>query len=204
MVIGISGKKQSGKNTVANIINELLGNRYELKMFAEKVKEIVCIITGCTMKNLESEDFKNSLVGNEWGNLTYRDFLQKIGTDCGRNIIHPNIWVNTLMKDYKMQYASAGIGGFHDPRPSFKKIGFPRWIITDVRFPNEANAVRDKRGLLIRVNRKGIDISTHHSEMALDDYDDFDYIIDNDGTEEDLVEKVKEILIKEKLIKENK
>ena len=88
---------------------------------------------------------------------------------------------------------------------------FPNWIITDVRFPNEAKAIKDKGGIVIRVNRTyytedkkyiiGYDpFETHPSETALDDYDGFDYVIENDGTVQDLIDKVKSLNIVERIL----
>lgn len=111
----------------------------------------------------------------------------------------------------------------------------PNWIITDCRFSNEAEGVKTREGINIRLNRpisqrfpeewdnyvwlngqnptekgfmrflEGNDLDlykklTHASEISLDEYENFDYVIENDGTLEDLQEKVKEILIKENLI----
>lgn len=90
------------------------------------------------------------------------------------------------------------------------------WIITDTRFPNEAKSIKDIDGIIIRVERppvKWIDPKEweahtgqkvkeyipHPSETALDNYN-FDYTISNNGTIEELIEKVKLILIKEKII----
>ena len=110
-----------------------------------------------------------------------------------------------------------------------EKLSHPNWIITDMRFPNEMDAVKEREGITIRVVRypktveqsrgpenietvpfdptnhkhmslwKGDISRLHASETALDDAK-FDYEIINDGTIEDLVEKVKEILIKENII----
>lgn len=97
-----------------------------------------------------------------------------------------------------------------------QKLSYPNWIITDMRFPNEMEAVVERKGITIRVTRlfqtdvidgnkvswipiPGVDYVPHASETALDDAE-FDYEIMNDGTIEDLVEKVRQILIKEKLI----
>jgi hypothetical protein len=76
------------------------------------------------------------------------------------------------------------------------------WIITDTRFPNEIKAVKDRGGITIDVRRHDRTHfeKEHESETALDDYHFFDYFIDNDGTIDELVVKVKEILIKEKII----
>jgi hypothetical protein len=88
---------------------------------------------------------------------------------------------------------------------------YPNWIVTDMRFPNELEAIKNREGITIRVNRDirckdGLaDIvgrmkeEQHPSETALDDAT-FDYTIDNNGTIEELIEKVKEILIKKKII----
>ena len=103
-----------------------------------------------------------------------------------------------------------------------KFIGFnnhsDNWIISDTRFPNELKAVKDRGGISIRVNsnfnyvssnaaiykgpskgNRKVEPVEHESETALDNAE-FDYTIDNNGTLLELVEKVKEILIKEKII----
>jgi hypothetical protein len=76
---------------------------------------------------------------------------------------------------------------------------YPSWCITDMRFPNEMDAVKEREGITIRVVRPGTESGTHPSETALDEAT-FDYEIINDGEIVDLIEKVKTILIKEKII----
>ena len=76
------------------------------------------------------------------------------------------------------------------------------WIITDCRFPNEAQAVKQRGGIVIRVNRgktpvpegalKAMVDRSHPSETSLDNYE-FDHVIDNNGSIEELVEKVKQL-----------
>ena len=230
MIIGISGKKQSGKNTVANIwqylydyhnndykhpvnsndLNSYLKNSHNLeceweqKSFAEKIKKIVCLLLNCTMTDLEDPVFKETELGEEWWviklpngeiipylgdyspfykkydviKLTPRLLLQLLGTECGRKIIHPNIWVNSLMRDYNSS----------------------KWLISDVRFPNELEAIKMHTNKLIRVVRTFEHEDNHLSEVALDYYNDWDYVINNDGSIDNLIFKVKEIMIKEKII----
>jgi hypothetical protein len=84
------------------------------------------------------------------------------------------------------------------------KIHYPSWLITDMRFPNELKAIKDKGGISIRVNRHNhpndINPNTEHpSETALDN-EEFDYVIDNNGTIEELIEKVKVVLKHSKII----
>lgn len=79
--------------------------------------------------------------------LTPRKMLQLVGTECGRNIIHPNCWVNALFSEY----VARDYRTWQDPDDS--NIKYPDWIITDVRFPNEVKAIKDRGGIVIRVNR---------------------------------------------------
>lgn len=321
MIIGISGKINSGKDTVAAIIQYLIwknkvekgekinlhytfkdftnskfgGNtlsNWQIKKFADKLKDIVCLLIGCTREQLEDREFKEKELGEEWWKyelswyehakvdgvyntyeeaceelrnfggssfdekdaittikLTPRLILQLLGTECGRQIIHPDIWVNALMSEYKgTTYTDVSSDcprqGVYDVTETDEliygsiKTDYPNWIITDMRFPNELKAVKDKGGITIRVNRdteylKCIEdpvyfvenyirtnkeeklelrefdkefirkhckpTKEHESETALDDAE-FDYVIDNNGTIEELIKKVKEILIKEKVI----
>ena len=124
--------------------------------------------------DLENREFKERELGEEWDGLTPRKILQLLGTEAGRDIIHPNIWVNSLFADYTTD---------------------SNWIITDVRFPNEAKAIKDRGGIVVRIERPGGEShcgGAHASETALDDYD-FDIVINNDGTIEELIDKVKQL-----------
>jgi len=211
----------------------ICSSTYQIKKYAELPKNIVCLLIGCTREQLEDEEFKNKELSEEWwqyglirentrkpilypskkgdiekqlkvfnnakmyiNKLTPRKLLQLLGTEAGRQIIHPNIWINALFADYKTL-------GFGDGDVAV--LEFPNWIITDVRFPNEAQAIKDRGGIVIRVNRtrtvmvKGVKyflghdgLPEHDSETALDDYD-FDHVIENNGSIEELVEKVKQL-----------
>lgn len=287
MLIGLNGRMQSGKDTVGRYLQYLLSedskrmsysswqlqidrwynhNDWQIKKFADKLKDIVCILIGCTRADLEDNDFKNKELGEEWtryylmnsygssmsievpniegdygkedffttdikgskeewkeylekikndpikmmggqfirsNKLTPRKLLQLLGTEAGRQIIHPNIWCNALMKDYRDKV------DFDKSLPPNKN-----WIITDCRFPNEAKAIEDRGGVMIRVIRscsicglyKGHKMSCpnnkleHESETALDNYE-FPFTILNNGTLQDLYKSVDSIihLIKKRL-----
>ena len=121
--------------------------------------------------------------------MSVRELLQKLGTEAIRDGLHPNAWVNALMCEYK--------------RPKLSEYNPSNWIITDVRFPNELEAVKDVKGLTLKVVRPVEKSKTparlHPSETSLDKAE-FDYTIINDGSIEDLIEKVRQILITEKII----
>ena len=173
MIIGLSGYAKSGKDTVAEIIQELQLNEWQIKKFSGKLKTIASLLTGISANKFEEQEFKQSALSNEWG-MTVREFLQKLGTDAVREGLHTNAWVNALMADYHTDTKTEVLGEF------MKKVTPPcNWIITDCRFPNEAQAIKDKGGVIIRIDRPGIaPVNAHPSETALDNWD-FDYKIAN-------------------------
>ena len=161
---------------------------WEIRKFAGKLKDIASHLTGIDVEDFEDQEFKKTLLGSEWGTVEHnplnnipvfgdvqfnslmsvRDFLQKLGTDALRNGLHDNVWVNALMADYKLiEYGDDEQGQY------------PNWVITDTRFPNEAKAIKDKGGIIIRIDRPGIKpINDHPSETGLDNWE-FDHRIAN-------------------------
>lgn len=149
-LISVSGYLGSGKDEVGSIIQYLTSDMYKIdgfsysewlaygkigykeenwkiKKFADKLKDITCMLIGCTRVDLEGREFKDSILGEQWWYFadskkhkripylenkdrfidelkifkpTVREFLQEFGTDAARNIVHPNIWVNALMSEY--------------------------------------------------------------------------------------------------------
>lgn len=141
-------------------------------------------------------------------NTTIREFLQALGTECLRDNLSKNIWAAALFADYTpTHYLIRALNTkLTDGDPVY-----PSWCITDMRFPNEMEAVVERKGLTIRVIRphgytnphtgeyKEMPLSYHPSETSLDDAK-FDYEIINDAGIPELIEKVRQILITEKLI----
>jgi len=183
-------------------------SEWEIRKFAGKLKDIASHLTGIDVEEFEDQEFKKTLLGPEWGTVEHnplnnipifedvhfnrlmsvRDFLQKLGTDALRTGLHTNVWVNALMADYKLiEYGDDEQGHY------------PNWIITDVRFPNEAQAIKDKGGIIIRVDRTGgKPINNHLSEIGLDGWK-FDYKIANVSGIFELKESIENILKHKKL-----
>jgi hypothetical protein len=193
--------------------NSFYGN-WHIKKFAGKLKQITAILSGCTVDDLENQEFKNRVLGPDWDNgeniMTYRRLLQIVGTEALRNNVHDNVWVNALFADYKGSGMLRGKGMVAEQ----PEIEYPSWIITDTRFPNEAEAVKSRGGIVIRVERNNSGCVSenpktisqiqsfshqHPSETALDNYH-FDYTVFNDGTMEELIIQVQTILKYEKII----
>jgi hypothetical protein len=212
-IIGIAGRMGSGKNTVGYIIEKLCltnnGPKFEQKSFARKLKQIASLLTGIPVEDFEDQEFKKSYLGAEWGTvesnplnsipvfeniefnhlMSVREFLQKLGTDAMRDNLHINVWCNALFSEYR--------------GPKMSEYNPSNWIITDMRFPNEMEAVKERKGITIRVVRPVEKSKTtarlHPSETSLDKTK-FDYEIINDAGIPELIEKVRQILITEKII----
>tara|TARA_Y100001963_G_C6787085_1_gene453437 strand:+ start:1973 stop:2719 length:747 start_codon:yes stop_codon:yes gene_type:complete len=237
-ILGISGRKQAGKNTVANILHGLtlhqnglikdynigkdgqlmiltedsLGREgwgefdvsrkdqdfvdyaernmwpyVKLYSFADYLKWICVnlfdIPHDCVWG---TEEQKNQLQAHllwenmpclevfnnpqKKGPMTAREFMQFFGTDVCRKIYEP-VWVSSCIK--KIQEEQCNLA-----------------IIADVRFPNEAKAIEDAGGKVIRLTRKVFNDS-HSSEIALDDYPFTDFIDNSDESIDSLMVKVK-------------
>lgn len=199
MIIGISGHKQSGKNTVASMLQYILSNRghfcdltyetwdywnssikeghlsnvdpndlWQIKSFAQKLKAAVGVLFSVDPKHFEKEEFKDSHIPCQYGNYTWREILQIVGTDLFRNQFHKDFWINSTLADYDTKQ---------------------KWIISDVRFQNEADAIINLGGVILRVERGVYNRDLHESETALNKYPKFFQTIDNDSTLVELFNK---------------
>lgn len=155
---------------------------FEEKSFAGKMKDVCPLLTGIPRedwdnrelrnKELDIEDLKNVSV-LKWGysstnritlaNYTYRTFMQRVGTEAMRGMVHENIWVNALMKDYRaINYLQCITSeGFISPI-------MPDWVITDLRFDNEALAIKERGGVIIKIERPDVETIKHSSEVGID------------------------------------
>jgi lambda repressor-like predicted transcriptional regulator len=211
-IISVSGKINSGKDTVAEIIKDLsIEKNWEVKKWAGKLKEVASILTGISKEKFEDQEFKKTKLNSEWDKPIYfrgefigtepmkvRDFLQLLGTDAIRNGLHSDTWVNALMSEYKTINlpGMTVINKMYDVEP--EKF----WIITDTRFPNELAAAKQHNAITIKVIRNSNNTIglAHSSETSLDHITDWDYVIENNGTLEDLRNMVYDILQTEQII----
>jgi hypothetical protein len=187
MIIGINGYAGSGKDTVGTILQQIdRDSHWEIKKWAGKLKQVAELLTGIPIEKFEDQEFKKTNLGKQWNDrinnpMSVRDFLQKLGTEGLRDGLHTNTWVNALMADYKCVPADRAPNGWD----------CPNWIITDTRFPNEAQAIKDAGGIIIRVTRPGIGpVNDHPSETGLNQWK-FDYEIQNDSSLNELINSVR-------------
>lgn len=141
MIIGICGFQGSGKDTIADYLQNIYG--FKRDSFAATLKDAVAAVFGWDRELLEGRTRESrswrEQVDPWWANrlnmpdLTPRLVLQKWGTEVARKSWHDDIWIASL--ENKLSKAQNDI------------------VITDVRFPNEIKAVRDAGGVVIRVVR---------------------------------------------------
>jgi hypothetical protein len=171
MIIGLSGYAQSGKNTVGDILVDHHG--FIQLAFANPIRDLLYEINPYVKPDFRVQGLVN---GYGWDkakveNEELRELLQRLGV-AGREMIDEYLWVALTMSQIK------------DPQEG-------KYVITDVRFPNEAAAIQSQGGQIWRIERPGVDAANAHiSETAMDPWS-FDETIVNDGTIEDLVKKIK-------------
>ena len=144
-VIGIAGPAGCGKDTAADHILERLPFGYVKKSFAEPIKDMAASL-GLSHDQLYG-NLKDTV--DERYSVTPRRILQTLGTEWGREQIHPNVWVRAMW--VKLDQLEDGAG----------------FVIPDVRFVNEANFVR-QNGKLIHIVGRSKGVEDHISENGVE------------------------------------
>lgn len=172
MIIGISGKAGSGKDTVYNMIAEALNVTVMNQKFSKPLKTYAATLLDVKREQFEDQEFKATIIPNSNPPLTYREFLLEFGTTLMRRV-DENYWTKRGMRQIDPSYVN---------------------VFTDMRFPNEMNAIKEVGGITIRVNmvgNKGVD---HISDTALDDaYHDYTFTAE-EGDIQGLKEQVAKFL----------
>lgn len=184
MIIGLVGFIGAGKGTVRDILVREHG--YHGFAFADALKDAVSTIFTWPRGLLEGDSNASRAfrerVDPWWSHklgyeVTPRLILQKMGTEACRHGIADNIWIAALEKR---------IHGYEDV------------VISDCRFPNELDFVRSAGGVIVRIKRGEEpslkeQMKMHISETAWNSVVP-DYVIDNDGTLQELKDKIKLVL----------
>lgn len=196
MIVVMSGRARSGKDTCALILKQLFIDIEETCLsvaYADFLKEILskcfCLNEDHLYGSLKEEFIEHLPIRTRSGKVTNhkwtpRKLLQFLGTDVMRTI-DPDCWVN-VVKNFVYTYRN-----------------YDNIIITDARFDNEIDWVLERGGIHIHVRRQNSDFASgtdHASETSLDIscfYGKY-YIIDNDKDLIYLEESLKEIINKEK------
>lgn len=172
MLIGLCGAASAGKSAVAEILRDRRG--FTGLSFAGPIYRAVAAVTGMTVEQLADRSQKERPI--EWLGKSPRELLQTLGTEWGRDTVRSDIWVVIAMRQAA---AIRQIGG--------------KVAIADVRFENEAQAIREAGGVVWRVERPQAGLAgaaaEHSSEAGLPPCL-VDAVIDNSGSLDGLVEAV--------------
>lgn len=209
VLIGSKTGPGSGKDEVAKVFE---AHGYEVKKFAQFLKQISASMLGVPISHFEDRDIKNTEIPGEWSfyksnstgeiysnfnsempsdvtkiSYSYRDFLIHIGTTLFRNQLHKDVFLNILFKDLHQD---------------------SKWVISDFRFYSEylgtahfADKVGGIKPFLINVERDSLNNDmTGESEREIFSPDiPWDIHLDNSSTLENLQENVRKVINQFKL-----
>lgn len=155
MIIGLCGPAGSGKTTIAKALVRDYG--YTRRAFAHPLKAMIAAGFGIEQEVLDGPKEVKALPLEVFGGKTLREVLQTLGTEWGRDMVCQDLWVR-----------------------AWERSVFPggNYVCDDVRFIDEADAIRRQGGIVIRLHRTGAGITGDHPSEHLDF--DTDYDIDND------------------------
>lgn len=168
--IAFGYKARSGKDTAAEYLRGQYGG--EIFKFAQPIYDIMK--AAHAIAGIDS--FKDT------------KFLTWVGTDWGRSI-NKDLWVNHCIDRIN---ATQKRGCYMSGEPFVDNF-----YVTDMRFPNEAQALKDNGFMLVRIdrnNRPSENRAVHESENAMNDFKDWDMIIDNNGHLEDFYEQLQKLV----------
>jgi len=182
-IIGLCGYKRSGKDTAGSL---LLENGYTKYSFAGPLKKACQEIF--MFDDEQTEGNKKEDYDDRW-NINPRKVFQRFGTEIFRDNLDmffpemKNIKNTFWIYRFKLWYKKE-----KEKNPNIKIV------VTDVRFENEANIIKELGGLIIKVNRNNNNNNDNHiSELSINKIK-HDILIDNDSTIEDFHLKLKKIL----------
>jgi hypothetical protein len=173
-VLGFSGLKRSGKDTAAEILREEC-RRYSVHRiaFADSLREALRAVFGFSDEQMFGSQKEE--VDPFWG-LSYRQAAQRVGTDLFRDQLDPQVWIKSWQK--RVLAADDKNCQMREAMYAVKPLLV---LVTDVRFPNEADAIRELGGEVWRIRREGLPFDGHASEVmaarAPDDF--FNRVVDN-------------------------
>lgn len=170
-LIGITGKAGTGKDTLAKIIVEEYG--FAQYALAHPMKAAMCAAFDLPMHVFEDRELKEQTIA--WIGKSPRQLMQLFGTEFGRRLVRDEIWLMVAERRREWLASTDTCSGM---------------VVSDIRFPDEAAWIRACGGLLIHLDRPGVEaVSAHSSENGVS-MEDGDALIQNNGSIDDLSDKL--------------
>jgi hypothetical protein len=171
--IGIVGRKGHGKDTAADTLVRIF--KYERVAFADPIKEMLHVGLGISRDVLWGPDSVKNVDDPAWG-VSVRRMMQTLGTEWGRTHVHPDLWIRLALDRHI---------------PARERAGQEHFVVSDVRYVNEAEKLRDAGFHILKIVRPGYgdDTDLHTSETEVDAIQP-NFLIRNEGTLDDLATAV--------------
>lgn len=172
MLIGIIGKKRSGKDTLADYLIKTSDKKYVKRAFADPLKDMCRIMFHLSDEQLYGEEKED--IDSRW-NVSARQILQQVGTELFRNQL------KNVLPELPVQPSDIWVKNFELWFESNKEKNI---LVPDVRFQNEADIIKKLGGILIEVRSKRVQhMDTHISENI--EINGIDIVLHNDGSLEE-------------------
>lgn len=171
ILIGLAGHARVGKDTVARYLAAHL--TLITYAFADPLKQALAGMFHLTAAQLDGAEKEQPLA---WLGRSPRELMQLLGTEWGREMVHPQLWL--LLAEQNLQLLAE-----HDQ--AMKGV-----VISDVRFENEADWVRRRGGVILHLSRRGVRPANYHASEGGIRHFPGDYVIENDGTLDELYDQV--------------
>ena len=180
-IIGMVGPKGVGKTTFANQLANHTGCQAAVLSFADPLR-VMAMAMGIDSKQLILPELKHEVIP-ELG-VTPRHVLQSLGTEWGRKCIHPDVWVWAMQRQIERHVAE------------YQGSGDVLIFIDDCRFANEAQWILNHGGMLIEVEREGVEYTGEHSsEMPMpEEIQDEMFTVDVGAGDPDLAAKAMHVI----------
>lgn len=180
MIVGFGHRAQVGKDTAGDW---LIDNGWERLAFADLVRRVLYAIDP-VVDPVSTEYYfclQNMVDAMGWdltkSNTEVRNLLQKLGHGL-RDILDPGVWLRPVMKEAdRLEEQGHNV------------------VITDVRYLNEVEAIKGLGGLVVRIDRGLAHRMEHPGEDQLEDYDEWDAVIDNNGSIQELKDQVTALVL---------
>lgn len=168
VLLGLVGKKRVGKDTLADYL--VSHHHYTKRAFAAPIKEACALLFQVPTSSFEDVCEKERVVARH--GMSPRTMMQMVGTDMFRKQVHQDFWLRHFVEWYH-----------HSAKHQTQNV-----VVTDIRFQNELDLIKELGGTVVRVVRPGQleDEDTHVSEQGVDSLVGVDMTIENSGTKEDL------------------
>lgn len=177
LLIGLAGLARSGKDTAAqHMVNN---HGFQAYAFADPLRDGLMHILNLSPCDFEGDQKEQPL---PWLGRSPRQLMQSLGTEWGRNSVHPELWLLLAAQNLDL------LARTHDTARGF--------VVSDLRFNNEADFIRKRGGVVVHMDRlAATPVNRHSSEDGIWSAPG-DFWLPNDGTYDELFANVDRVVDK--------